>query len=212
MAWADEFTAALSGNQPDPQPKYPYWYLSLLKQGIPSTVALSIVNNPSYGEGESSGSSDWPYAYRGREQELSAGQQNRRDQPLQNQMESRLGLDRNISYQQPNGGSMPPWNQMSPQQQQMLLQMMMGRGTAGMQFPGANPNTQLPMAGMPGAITPLQTAPGFNPLANQAQNPMMNQQMMQYLMGLQGNAGTPGGMQSPSLAQLLQMRGTGMGL
>lgn len=107
---------------------------------------------------------------------------------------------------------MPPWNQMSPQQQQMLLQMMMSRGTAGMQFPGGatpNPNPQLPMAGMPGAITPLQTTPGFNPLANQAQQ--MNPAMLQYLLGMQGGVGG-GGMQSPTLAQLLQMRGTGMGL
>lgn len=110
---------------------------------------------------------------------------------------------------------MPPWNQMSPQQQQLLLQMMMGRGTAGMQFggpQGANPMPQMtmqtPMAGMPGAITPLQTTPGFNPLANQAQN-QMNPMMMQYLMGMQNQGG---GMQSPTLAQLLQMRGAGMGL
>lgn len=105
---------------------------------------------------------------------------------------------------------MPPWNQMSPQQQQMLLQMMMGRGTAGMQFggpQGANPNAQLPMSGMPGAVMPMQTTPGFNPLANQAQN-QMNPAMLQYLMGMQGG----GGMQQPTLAQLLQMRGAGMGL
>lgn len=116
---------------------------------------------------------------------------------------------------------MPPWNQMSPQQQ---LQMMMSRGTAGMQFPGAAgtnapgmqfpgagpPNPQLPMAGMPGAITPLQTAPGFNPLANQAQQ--MNPAMLQYLLGMQNQGGGMPGMQQPTLAQLLQMRGTGLGL
>lgn len=112
---------------------------------------------------------------------------------------------------------MPPWNSMSPQQQQQWLQLLMSRGTAGMQFGGAmgaNPTPQTtmptPMAGMPGAITPLQTTQGFNPLANQAQNPMMNPAMLQYLMGMQNQGG--GNMQQPTLAQLLQMRGAGMGL
>lgn len=111
---------------------------------------------------------------------------------------------------------MPPWNQMSPQQQQMLLQMMMGRGTAGMQFggpTGANvgmPAT--PMPGGPGGMMPgVQTTPGFNPLANQAQTGM-NPMLMQYLMGLQNQGGGMPGAGTPSLAQLLQMRGTGMGL
>lgn len=108
---------------------------------------------------------------------------------------------------------MPPWNQMSPQQQQMLLQMIMGRGTAGMQFPqpqAATPNMAGMMApgGMQGGMMPLQTTP-FNPLANQAQN-QMNPAMLQYLLGMQGQG--QGGMQTPTLAQLLQMRGTGMGL
>lgn len=105
---------------------------------------------------------------------------------------------------------MPPWNQMSPQQQQMLLQLMMGRGTAGMQFGGTPPNPYGAGQPLPPGPGGLQTAPGFNPLANQAQ-PMMNPAMMQYLMGLQNQGGMPGA-GTPSLAQLLQMRGTGMGL
>lgn len=208
MAWADEFTAALGGDysthsDPVPYPALYQWYVS---QGIPSDVARSMVSNPSYGEGEQRGRSDWPYAYRGRSQELAAGQQNRRDQPLQNQLESRLGLDRNISYS-PGGGAMPPWNTMTPQQQQQFLQLIMSRGTGGMQ-PGSMPMMQAQQ--VPGL--PAQTGIGFNPLANQQQNPMMNQQLMQYLMGLQGSGATSGGMQGPTLAQLLSMHGAGLGL
>lgn len=112
---------------------------------------------------------------------------------------------------------MPPWNQMSPQQQQLFLQMLMGRGSAGMQIGGgmstgaAVPQTPTAMS-MPQQVPglPAQTGLGFNPLANQQQNPMMNQQLMQYLMGMQG--GGAGGMQQPTLAQLLSMHGAGMGL
>lgn len=103
---------------------------------------------------------------------------------------------------------MPPWNQMTPQQQQMLLQMMMSRGTAGMQFPAQHPPNPYGAGQQLPAMGGIQTAPGFNPLANQAQQ--MNPAMLQYLLGMQGGVG--GGMQSPTLAQLLQMRGTGMGL
>jgi hypothetical protein len=100
---------------------------------------------------------------------------------------------------------------MSPQQQQMLLSMMMNRGTAGMQFgaPG------MPTGAVPGGQVQLQpsgltTAMGnmpANPLVNQQMNPAMNQMnpmLMQYLMGM-GQAG--GGMQQPNLAALLSARG-----
>lgn len=103
---------------------------------------------------------------------------------------------------------MPPWQSMTPQQQQMLLQMMMSRGTNGMQF------SQLPgMMAQPGAAQfGANPALGANVLTGGmgAQNNLMqNPTLMQYLMGLNGGgAGTA----TPSLAQLLQMRGGGLGL
>lgn len=171
---------------------------------LPAAVRNSILYGPSYAEGQKTTSSTaWPYPYRGEPQEQAAARGPQRDQALLNHM---LG-----------GTNMLPWSQMNQQQQLQLLQMMMSRGTGGMQFGGpmgANPTSQMPatpMMGGPGGIMPIQTAPGFNPLANQQQNPAMNQALMQYLMGMQAQ-GAPGGMQQPTMAQLLQMRGTGMGL
>lgn len=92
---------------------------------------------------------------------------------------------------------MPPWNQMTPQQQMMLLQMMHGGGL------------QQPM-GVPG-----QAQPGLNPsttaLTNQLANPQMgmNPQVLQYLMGLQGGQMNPAQGQmamNPNLAQFLAGR------
>lgn len=106
---------------------------------------------------------------------------------------------------------MPPWNQMSPQDQQRFLQLIMSRGTGGMQFGtamGANPTAQMPatpMMGGPGGIMPMPTTPGFNPLTAGQQN-QMSPAMLQYILGMQG-----GGMQQPTLAQLLSMHGAGMG-
>ena len=78
---------------------------------------------------------------------------------------------------------MPPWNQMTPQQQMFLLQMMHGGGL------------QQPMA------APGQVQPGLNPstqaLTNQLANPMaqqnilQNPQMLQYLMQMRGAQAPP---------------------
>ena len=90
---------------------------------------------------------------------------------------------------------MPPWSQMSPQQQQMFLQMMRA------QFGG----TQLPG-------TPGQAPMGINPttaqLNNQLANPQMgmNPMVLQYLMGVRGANPQMGQMQTgmnPNLAQFL---------
>lgn len=90
---------------------------------------------------------------------------------------------------------MPPWSQMTPQQQQMLLQMLMQRG--GTQLPG----------------TPGQAPGGLNPttaqLNNQLANPQMgmNPMVLQYLMGMRnanpqmGQMGQTG--MNPNLAQFL---------
>lgn len=84
---------------------------------------------------------------------------------------------------------MPPWNQMTPQQQMLLLQMMHSGGMQQMAAPG-------------------QAQMGLNPstsaLTNQLANPQgmmgqMNPQMLQYLMGLQGQA-------PPNLSQFLAGR------
>ena len=94
---------------------------------------------------------------------------------------------------------MPPWSQMTPQQLQMLLQMLMQRG--GTQLPG----------------TPGQAPGGVNPttaqLNNQLANPQMgmNPMVLQYLMGLQNPQANPAmgqmGMgMNPSLAQFLAGR------
>lgn len=98
---------------------------------------------------------------------------------------------------------MPPWNSMNPQQQQQWLQLLMSRGPAGMQFGGTPPNPYGAGQPLPPGPGGLQTAPGFNPLANQAQN-QMNPAMLQYILGMQGQQP---GMQQPTLAQLLQMHG-----
>jgi hypothetical protein len=125
---------------------------------------------------------------------------------------------------------MPPWNQMSPQQQQMLLSIMMNRGTAGMPQFGAGMAMPggVPGAGMPGMMQPGTPMPGgqvqlqpsgltsamgnmpANPLTNQMNPAMgqMNPMLMHYLLSQQGGQG----MQQPSLADLLSMRGGGMGL
>lgn len=90
---------------------------------------------------------------------------------------------------------MPPFNQMTPQQQQLFMQMLMSRGTAGMpQF------SQLPgMMAQPGAAQM-----GVNPLTGQAASPMMGQgsgaslgmnpMLMQYLMGMRAQ-------QAPAMTQ-----------
>lgn len=97
---------------------------------------------------------------------------------------------------------MPPWNQMSPQQQLQFLQMMRAQfGGGGMMPPGAGapgivPGQQMMQPGMmPGATA------ANNPLLNPAgaqMNPAMNQQLMQYLMQLRG---------APSMAQMLSPQG-----
>ena len=73
---------------------------------------------------------------------------------------------------------MPPWNQMTPQQAQMFLQMMQQRGMGGMQ--------QSPFAGMQ---APMH---GYNgqPMGMQA-NPLMGQMQ-------------PAQQMSPQMLQLLQ--------
>lgn len=85
---------------------------------------------------------------------------------------------------------MPPWSQMTPQQQMMLLQMMHGGGM------------QQPM-GAPGQVQPGLNA-STQALTNQLANPQMgmNPQMLQYLMGMRGQ-----GMAPPNLAQFLAGRG-----
>lgn len=88
---------------------------------------------------------------------------------------------------------MPPWNQMTPQQQMLLLQMMHGGGMQPMAAPG-------------------MAQPGLNPstaaLTNQLANPQMgmNPQVLQYLMGLQGGQMNPAQGMNPNLAQFLAGR------
>lgn len=93
---------------------------------------------------------------------------------------------------------MPPWSQMTPQQQAMLLQMMQaqfGGGRPGM-TPGATQQPtmaqQMMQPGqMQGGINPMQ-AQMANPLLNPQQNNLMqNPQMLQYLLAMRG-AQAPG--------------------
>lgn len=193
MAWADEFTAALGGDysthsDPVPYPALYQWYVS---QGIPSNVARYMVSNPSYGEGEQRGS-DWPYPYRGRAQELSAGQQNRRDEPLQNQLESRLGFDRNISYSP--GGNMP-WPNLTPQEL-AAYQMLSGGNPQMGQAQGMNPQLMQAYQAMLAQQQPQVTG---------QMNPAMGQPTMANMLAARPNASggmmnlpTPGAGFNPS--------------
>ena len=76
---------------------------------------------------------------------------------------------------------MPPWNQMTPQQQQMFLQMMQQRGMGGMQQSPFAGMLQAPMhgytgqpMGMPNQANQLMGQPGL-------QQGQMSPQMMQLL-------------------------------
>ena len=91
---------------------------------------------------------------------------------------------------------MPPWSQMTPQQQAMLLQMMRTQfGGGAPQMQPMQPPTMAQQMMQPGA------QPGINPMAPQMQNPLLNQQnnmmqgmnpqMLQYLMAMRG-AQAPG--------------------
>lgn len=93
---------------------------------------------------------------------------------------------------------MPPWGNLTPQQQQMLLQILQSRGTAGMQMPGAMQPGMMPGETM--ANNPL-----MNPAAGQM-NPAMNQQLMQYMLALRGQPGI-GQMAQPTMAQMLSPQG-----
>lgn len=110
---------------------------------------------------------------------------------------------------------MPPWNQMTPQQQQMLLQMMHA------QFGGGAPQMQPMMQPMQSPTMAQQMMqpggqPGINPMAQPMQNPLLNQQnnimqnpqMLQYLMQMRG-AQAPGLGQftAPPAAQYTQVPG-----
>lgn len=91
---------------------------------------------------------------------------------------------------------MPPWNQLTPQQQAMLLQMMRT------QFGGAPPMQPMqPPTMAQQMMAPGQVQTGGNPMQQQAINPLLNQQnnmmqglnpqMLQYLMAMRG-AQAPG--------------------
>lgn len=97
---------------------------------------------------------------------------------------------------------MPPWSQMTPQQQAILLQMMQAQ--YGPQVAGAVPGMQPGVAQPTMAqqmMRPGQAQFGPNPMQQQMQNPLLNQQnnmmqgmnpqMLQYLMAMRG-AQAPG--------------------
>ena len=92
--------------------------------------------------------------------------------------------------------TVPPMMQnMTPQQRALFIQMLMNRGTAGMQQPGmGNLGNALLAQQMGGQVPGGMGAPQGGGLA---QNPAL----MQYLMGLGGGAAS-----QPTLAQLLAMR------
>lgn len=99
---------------------------------------------------------------------------------------------------------MPPWNQMSPQQQAMFLQMMHtqfgGGALPNFSQPGVNPAIGAQQMAAPG-MAQMGINPNTAALTNQLASPQMGQmnpQMLQYLMGLQGQAAAP-----PNLAQFL---------
>lgn len=106
---------------------------------------------------------------------------------------------------------MPPWNQMTPQQQQMFMRLMMNRGTAGMQpgMQGGMPGMQQPMMGQPQQMQPpynaLLNSPQMQNMQNM-QNPQQMQGLLPYLMGQGGGMG-----QQLTLGQLLALQQQGAG-
>lgn len=207
-------------------------YQALLNRGIPPNVAYSILTQPSVGEGETPrGAGRWG-SYSGWQDETRAGMTGPpRDQALSQQMWNSLatrqqnlptweshtpGDDDNLGFTRlPSGqyvpswqhssfqgGTMPPWSQMTPQQQAILLQMMQAQ--YGPQVAGAVPGMQPGVAQPTMAqqmMRPGQAQFGPNPMQQQMQNPLLNQQnnmmqgmnpqMLQYLMAMRG-AQAPG--------------------
>jgi len=84
---------------------------------------------------------------------------------------------------------MPPWNQMTPQQQQMFLQMMQQRGMGGMQQSPFAGMQQAPMHGYNGQPMGMQNQ--ANPLMGQPgqMSPQMLQLLQYYLQQHQGQGG-----------------------
>lgn len=174
--------------------------------GVPPDVARSMVNNPSYAEGQRQGGPSWPTPYSGEERDRQASKKDFNApgdpegfaQHMFNKMWFGNRRQQNISYQ-PGGSQMPgmPWdqqNQMSPQdiaRMRLMMQIIGARGAGGM--------AQNPFGG---GMQFGQNAPGGG-LANQLANPgqgglmamiMQNPQLLQWFMQQQqGGPGGPGG-------------------